>query len=75
VLRRRHPKTAAATLGNRIKDLRTARGWSQEKLAEHAAIDRSYVAGVEVGARNPSLKMLEKLAKAFGVPISRLFTE
>lgn len=36
-------------------------------------MDRSYVAGIELGARNPSLKALERLARAFGVPIRELF--
>jgi transcriptional regulator with XRE-family HTH domain len=53
--------------------LRQTRGWSQERLAEHAGLDRSYIAGIEVGARNPSLKALEKLAAALSVTISELF--
>ena len=70
---RRHHETVAAALGRRIKELRQTRGWSQERLAEHAGLDRSYIAGIEVGARNPSLKALDKLATALSVSLSELF--
>ena len=46
------------------------RRFTQEDLAEHADIQRSYVAEVELGKRNPSLKHLQKLAKAFHVGIA-----
>lgn len=39
-------------VGQRIKDLRTEIGISQEKLALKAEIDRTYLAGVENGKRN-----------------------
>ena len=71
--RRRHDQTPAAALGRRIRELRQTRGWSQERLAEHATLDRSYIAGIEVGVRNPSLKALDKLATALSVKLSELF--
>lgn len=71
--RRRHHETVATALGRRIRQLRQTRGWSQERLAEHAGLDRSYVAGIEVGARNPSLKALDQLATALSVKLSELF--
>jgi transcriptional regulator with XRE-family HTH domain len=55
--------------------VRDEKGWSQERLAEYADLDRSYVAGIEVGARNPSLKALEQLAAAFSVRLSELFKD
>ena len=36
-------------------------------------MDRSYLAGIEIGARNPSLKALVKLAGAFRVGLADLF--
>jgi transcriptional regulator with XRE-family HTH domain len=62
-------------LGRRVQTLRHAKRWSQEQLAEAADIDRSYIAGIEVGSRNPSLKALERLAAAFSVPLAALFEE
>jgi transcriptional regulator with XRE-family HTH domain len=44
-------------------------------LAEHAGLDRSYIAGIEVGARNPSLKALERLAPALSTGLSGLFAD
>ena len=72
--RRRRRETAATALGQRVRALRHARGWSQEQLAEATELDRSYLAGIEVGARNPSLKALVRLAKAFRVGLADLFS-
>jgi transcriptional regulator with XRE-family HTH domain len=60
-------------LGRRVRTLRQAKGWSQERLAERADLDRSYIAGIEVGVRNPSLKALERLANALSVRLAELF--
>jgi transcriptional regulator with XRE-family HTH domain len=73
VARRHHPESLAAVFGRRVKQLRHAKGWSQERLAEEADLDRSYLAGIEVGARNPSLKALERLARALSVHPKDLF--
>ena len=48
-------------IGKRIKEIRSEKGISQEKLALKAELDRTYVAGVENGKRNPSIKSLEKV--------------
>ena len=48
-------------IGKRIKEIRSEKGISQEKLALKAELDRTYVAGVENGKRNPSIKSLEKI--------------
>jgi transcriptional regulator with XRE-family HTH domain len=62
-------------LGHRIRDLRDAKGWSQERLAEAAYLDRSYLAGIERGLRNPSVRSLLKIANALKVPVRDLFSE
>lgn len=71
--RRHRQETAAAALGRKVRSLRTAKEWSQERLAEEADLDRSYIAGIEVGARNPSLKALARLAGALSVRLANLF--
>jgi transcriptional regulator with XRE-family HTH domain len=60
-------------LGSRVKQLRETKDWTQEALAGRAGLDRSYVAGIEAGLRNPSTKALAKLARALGVTLSALF--
>lgn len=62
-------------IGLRIKELRTSLGLSQEKLALKAEIDRTYLAGVEQGRRNPSIKSLEKIIKALEVNFSEFFKD
>jgi transcriptional regulator with XRE-family HTH domain len=57
----------------RIVELRKARGWSQEKLAEEADLHRTYIGGIERALRNVSLHNIAKLARALGVPIAELF--
>ena len=60
-------------LGNRVRQLRDAKGWTQEVMAERAALDRSYIAGIEAGLRNPSAKAVGKVARGLGVSLSEFF--
>lgn len=62
-------------IGLRLKELRTALGLSQEKLALKAEIDRTYLAGVEQGKRNPSIKSLEKIINALEITFSEFFKD
>jgi transcriptional regulator with XRE-family HTH domain len=61
-----------ARLGQNLKKLREAKGWSQEAFAHEADIHRTYISDIERGARNPTILIVEKLAKPFGVPASTL---
>ncbi|MDY5026496.1 helix-turn-helix domain-containing protein [Bariatricus sp. HCP28S3_E4] len=60
-------------VGNRIKEIRKENGISQEKLAFKAELDRTYIAGVESGKRNASIKSLEKILIALGVSFEDFF--
>ena len=53
--------------------LRVALALSQEMLAVDAGIDRTYVSRLERGLENPTLAVLEKLARAFASDIEELF--
>jgi transcriptional regulator with XRE-family HTH domain len=59
-------------LGRNLKRLRQAKGWSQEKFAFEADVHRTYVSDLERGARNPTITLVEKLAKPLGVTASDL---
>jgi transcriptional regulator with XRE-family HTH domain len=65
-----HP--ALKRLGERIRQLRTAKNWTQEDLAGECGLDRSYISGLEVGRRNPTYLNLLKLAKTLGIPLVSL---
>lgn len=60
-------------IGRRIKELRLSKHLSQEKLALIANIDRTYLAGVESGKRNISVRNLEKILSALGMDFSHFF--
>jgi len=60
--------------GLAIKNWRAKSDISQEELAWRAGLHRSYVADIERGFRNASLQSIEKLASAFQVSLSTLFT-
>tara|TARA_B100000378_G_scaffold10922_1_gene9195 strand:- start:6938 stop:7153 length:216 start_codon:yes stop_codon:yes gene_type:complete len=64
--------SAAQKLGKKIRTLRLEKLLSQEKLGEITGLDRTYISGIERGVRNPSLKNIEKLAKALDVKVSEL---
>ncbi len=59
--------------GDRVRELRTGQGWSQELLAERADLHRTYVVEVEQGRRNASLDVIHALAVALGVQEAVLF--
>lgn len=65
----------AKTVGRQIRQLRKAKGWSQEYLADEAEIHRTYMWGVEAGRRNPSLRHLTLIADALDVPLATLFSD
>ena len=61
--------------GKRLREVRTGKGISQEKLAELAGLHRTYVSSVERGGRNISLVNIESLARALGVPMTALIPD
>ncbi|MEV6821290.1 helix-turn-helix transcriptional regulator [Nocardiopsis dassonvillei] len=61
--------------GARIRELREAKGLSQEKLADLAGVHRTYMSSVERGQRNVGLDNIVAIAEALDVPIARLFRE
>ena len=62
-------------VGLNVRKFREARGFSQEAFALECDIHRTYISGVERGIRNPTVVVLEKIAKTLGVPTARLLDE
>jgi transcriptional regulator with XRE-family HTH domain len=59
-------------LGQNVRRHRAAKGWSQEAFADEAGIHRTYVSDIERGARNPTITVVEKLAKPLGISPAEL---
>ncbi|GAN72830.1 transcriptional regulator XRE [Acidiphilium multivorum AIU301] len=61
--------------GRKVKQLRLAKGWTQEELAEHTGLHPTYIGGVERGERNLGLDNLLKIARALGEPPAALLLD
>jgi XRE family aerobic/anaerobic benzoate catabolism transcriptional regulator len=59
-------------LGERIRQLRTVRGWRQIDLAEETGIHENYVSDLELGRKEVCLRTLETLARAFDMSAAEL---
>lgn len=58
--------------GQRVRDLRKAKGFSQESFAAECGLDRSYMGGVERGERNLALRNIQVIARALNITLSEL---
>jgi XRE family transcriptional regulator, regulator of sulfur utilization len=58
--------------GATIRQFREAKSWSQEELAEQAGLNRSYIGEIERGKVAASIVTVDKLARAFNVPMANL---
>ena len=60
-------------LGRKIQDFREAKGYSQERLAYLADMDRVSIGYIEQGRRTPKIATLHKLAKCLDVSVADFF--
>jgi len=63
-----------ATVGDRIKKVREAKGWTQEKLADESQVSRGFLSEVEKRGKNISLDLLLRIANALGASVGYLAT-
>lgn len=63
----------AKIIGQRIRNYRTQKGLSQEKLAELAGCHPTYIGQLERGEKNATLESVEKIASAMNISLSELF--
>lgn len=59
--------------GQRVRQMREARGWSQETMNQHSGLHWTYIGQVERGERNLTLLSIQKIAKGFKVEMVELF--
>jgi len=64
---------AQLRMGQRLRDIRLARGVSGRALAERCGVSPSFISQVESGQVSPSIASLERITRALGVGISDLF--
>ena len=62
-------------IGARIKELRTQKKLTQEKLAWDAGVNRTYMNHIENGRKNISINTQEKIIKALGISFSEFFND
>lgn len=58
--------------GGKVRELRKARGWLQQELADRAGVNMQTVSNLETGRHAPEFPTLMKVARALGVPLSEL---
>ena len=59
---------------NRVKELRTERGWTQEELAKAVGVSRQSINSIERERYVPSLLLALTFAKVFGCSLDQIFT-
>jgi len=65
-------KKEITEFSKRIKEVRLKKKLSQGDVAKILGVHRSYISGLERGARNPSLLTVQKVAKALGISAKEL---
>ena len=60
---------------NRVRELRTERGWSQTELGERLGVSRQTVNAIENERYDPSLPLAFVIARAFALSIEQIFIE
>jgi putative transcriptional regulator len=58
---------------NRLRELRSAKEWSQGDLAEKLAVSRQTINAIETEKYDPSLPLAFKIAKLFKLPVEEIF--
>jgi transcriptional regulator with XRE-family HTH domain len=60
-------------LGEHLRSLRSAKGWTLDELAERTELSKPFLSRLESGSRQPSIAAVLTLARVFGVPMGSLF--
>jgi transcriptional regulator with XRE-family HTH domain len=68
------PDPILTAFGESVRNRRKAKSLSQERLAERASLDPTYISGIERGVRNPGIRNVVRIAKALGITTAELCT-
>ncbi|HOC08893.1 MAG TPA: helix-turn-helix transcriptional regulator [Bacillota bacterium] len=60
-------------MNNRVRELREAKGLTQEQLAKKMGVSRQTIISIETGRYNPSLILAHRIAREFGKYIEDIF--
>ena len=61
------------SISNRVKELRTTRGWTQEQLAQAVGVSRQSINSIERDRYVPSLELALTFARVFDCPTDQIF--
>jgi len=67
------PPTRGLRQTNCLRQARLAREWSQRDVAEMVGVRRATISDIENAVKRPTAELMERIARAFGVPQSELF--
>ena len=65
----------AVRFGIVVRNIRSHKNISQEKLADLSGLHRTYISDIELGKRNISLENIERISKALDISLNDLFKE
>jgi transcriptional regulator with XRE-family HTH domain len=74
-MEKRLPNLLLKALGQRIRELRTKQGYSQEAFADKCGVHRTFMGTIERGESNLSFQNILKVAKTLGITLSSLFLD
>jgi len=64
----------STSIQNRVKELRNARGWTQEQLADAVGVSRQSINSIERERYVPSLPLALTFSRVFACPTDEIFT-
>ena len=68
-------RNLATVLGDRIRELRREKGYSQESFADHCGLHRTYMGGIERGEHNLTIQTALTIANGLGITLSMLLAD
>jgi len=63
------------TLGKNVVKMRVEKGWKQKDLQEKAGLSQRYLSALEHDRADPSISVMRRIAKAFGIPVADLLKD